>query len=139
MLELNKWFFVQLINFLGLIWILNKFLFKPLLRLLKEREERINGSLDSAKTMDKEKESLLHQIDAKLSETRNKAKTIFEELSKEGFTIQKESVDAAKKDTTEINKKAKEGLEAEVKKVRESLRKEVEIFSKKIVEKMVGV
>jgi F-type H+-transporting ATPase subunit b len=139
MLELNKWFFVQLINFLGLIWILNKFLFKPLLRLLKEREERINGSLDSAKAMDKEKEALLHQIDAKLSETRNKAKTIFEELSKEGFTIQKKFVDAAKKDTAEINKKAKKSLEAEVKKIRESLRKEVEIFSKKIVEKMVGV
>lgn len=139
MLELNKWFFVQLINFLGLIWILNKFLFKPLLRLLKEREERVNGSLDSAKAMDKEKEALLHQIDTKLSETRNKAKTIFEELSKKGFTIQKKSVDAAKKNTAEINKKAKKSLEAEMKKIRESLRKEVETFSKNIVEKMIGV
>lgn len=133
------WFFVQLVNFLALIILLNYILFKPLLRLLNEREDHIKGPLDSAKTMDQEKESLSHQIETKLSEARNKAKTIFEKLSKEGLTVQKEFVDIAKKDTEEINRKAKEDLEAEVKKARKSLRREVETFSKMIVKKMAGV
>lgn len=139
MLELNKWFFVQLVNFLILIVLLNYILFRPLLRLFKERKEHIDGSLDSAKAMDKEKEALLHQIATKLSETRDKAKTIFEELRKEGLSIQKESMDTVAKQAAEINRKAREDLEAEAKKVRESLRKEVEAFSENIVEKMVGV
>ena len=139
MLEINELFFVQLANFLILFILLNYILFKPLLRLFKERDDRTKGFLEKAKTIGKDREDISSQIDAKLAEARNKAKTIFEELSKEGLSSQKESLDLARKDAAEINKKAKEHLEAETKKARESLRKDVEAFSKKIVEKMVGV
>jgi len=133
------WLGVQFVNFIVLLILLNYILFRPLLRLFTERKGHIEGSLESAKNMDKEKELLLEQIGTKLSEARNKAKTIFEELSKEGLDIQKEFVNVAKKDAAERNRKAKEDIEAETKKARELLRKEVETFSKKIVEKMVGV
>jgi len=139
MLELNKWFFVQLFNFLLLFVLLYYILFKPLLCHLARREDHIKGSLNSAKTMDKEKETLLHQTELKLSETRSKAGAIFEELSKKGLAIQKETVDLAKKDAAEINRKAKEDIGAEAKKAKEALRKDVEVLSKVIVEKMVGV
>jgi F0F1-type ATP synthase membrane subunit b/b' len=89
--------------------------------------------------MDREKEELLHQIEIRLSETRNRAKTILEELNREGVEIQKQILDSAKKQAEEMSKKAKEELENTVKKTRENLRREVETFSKKIVEKMVGV
>ncbi len=51
MLDINKWFFVQLANFLLLLIILNIILFKPFLRLFKEREDNTKGALDSAKTI----------------------------------------------------------------------------------------
>jgi F-type H+-transporting ATPase subunit b len=139
MLELNKLFFVQLANFLILFFLLNYILFKPLLRLFKERDDRTKGFLEKAKAIDKEREDISGQIDAKLAKARSTAKSIFEELSKEGMSSQKESLDLARKDAAEINKKAKEHLEAETRKARESLRKDVEAFSMKIVEKMVGV
>ena len=139
MLELNKWFFVQLINFLVLLALLNYILFRPLLRLFMERDEKINGSLNNAKAIDKERDDLLHQMDAKLSGARNKAKTTFEELSKEGLNQQKNYIDEATKQAAEINKKAKEDIGAELKKAKETLRGEVESFSRIIVEKMIGV
>ncbi len=140
MLELElKGFILQLINFLVLLWLLNIILFKPLLRLFKSREDHINGSLDSAKSMDMEKEDLLQKTKAHLSEARNKAKIIFEDLNNDGLTIQKNLVDEARQDSSEINIKAKKELEAEVNKTKESLREHVETFSRQIVEKMVGV
>jgi F-type H+-transporting ATPase subunit b len=139
MLEINKWFFVHLINFLVLLALLNYILFKPLLCLLTRRSDHVKSSLDSAKAMDKEKETQLQAVETKLTEARNKAKIIFEELSNEGLAKQKEQVETTQKDAAEINRKAKEALEKEIKKAKESLRKEVEIFSKMIVEKMVGV
>ncbi len=138
MLEVNKWFFVHLINFLVLLVLLNYILFKPLLCLLARRSDHIKGSLDSAHTMDKEKDAQLQQIETKLSEARNKARTTFEELSKEGIAQQKEQVDMSQKEAAEINKRAKEDLERETQRTKESLRKEVETFSRMIVEKMVG-
>ncbi|MBI4653513.1 MAG: F0F1 ATP synthase subunit B [Nitrospirae bacterium] len=138
MLEFNKWFFVQLINFLLLIVLLNNILFKPLLRLFKERQEKTKGDLDGAKAMDKEKEDLLNKINAQLVEARNGARATTEYLKKEGLNVQKELIDAAQKDAAGIGRQAQEKLNAEVRKTKEALRKEVEDLSNKIVEKLVG-
>ena len=137
MLELNKWFFAQLANFLLLLILLNIILFRPLLRLFKERDAGINGALDSAKSMDKEKDGIMAQIDTKLAEGRTRAKTMFEELSKQGMDVQKQALTAAQNEAIEINKKAKDELESAVGKARASLRSDVESFSKQIVEKLV--
>jgi F-type H+-transporting ATPase subunit b len=137
MLELNKWFFAQLANFLLLLILLNIILFKPLLRLFKERDAGINGALESAKSMDKEREGVMAQIDAKLSEGRTGAKTAFEELSRQGMEIQKEALTAAQNEAAGLNKSAKDELGAAMEKARVSLKSDVEAFSKQIVEKLV--
>lgn len=51
MIELNFTFFIQIINFLLLIFILNKLLYKPILKILEEREERISGGQQAAKKL----------------------------------------------------------------------------------------
>jgi F-type H+-transporting ATPase subunit b len=137
MLELNKWFFAQLANFLLLLMLLNIILFKPLLRIFKERDAGINGALDSAKAMDKEKDGIMAQIDAKLSDGRTRAKTVFEDLSKQGIEIQKQALTTAQNEAAGLNKSAKDELGSAVEKARASLKSDVESFSKQIVEKLV--
>ena len=139
MLEFNNWFFVQLINFLILFVFLNHFLFQPFLRLFKERKDNTDGALGSARAMDKEKDEVLSQIDAKLAGARQKARAAFEELSREGLEIQKHSLDAAQNEAVDINRKAKADIEEAVEKARAALKSDVEKFSQQIVEKLVGV
>jgi F-type H+-transporting ATPase subunit b len=138
MLDVNSWFFVQLANFILLLIILNIILYKPFLRLFRERDENTKGALESAKALDKEKDDLLARVDAKLSEARGKARTSFEELSKAGADIQRSALEAAQNEAVEINRKAKADLEAAAEKARASLRSDVEAFAKQIVEKLVG-
>ncbi|MBI5740686.1 MAG: hypothetical protein HZA16_08185 [Nitrospirae bacterium] len=137
MLELNKWFFAQLANFLLLLIFLNVILFRPLLRLFKERDTGINGALNTAKALGQEKDNLITGIEAKLVEGRAKAKAVFEGLSKEGAEAQKQSLDSARNEAAELNKKAKAELESAMEKARMSLRSDVENFSRQIVEKLV--
>ena len=137
MLDVNAWFFVQLANFILLLIILNSILYKPFLRLFKERDENTKGALDKAKALGSEKDGLLAQIDAKLAEARGRARTSFETLSKEGTDTQRSALDAAQNEAVEINRKAKADLEAATEKVRASLRSDVETFAKQIVEKLV--
>ena len=134
-----KWLLLQTINFLVLLVLLNYILFKPLIRLFKERDEKINGSLNKAKAMDKEKDDLLEQINTKLSGARDGARKIFEDLGKEGQASQKEAVDTASKQAAELTDKARKDLEASADIAKGSLRGHVESFSKIIVEKMIGV
>lgn len=138
MLELNKWFFVQLANFLLLLFVLNIILFRPMLRLFQEREEHTTGFLNDAKVMDKEKDEVLSQIDSKLAGARDRAKAVFEKFSTEGIEIQKLAVDLAQNEAVEINRKSKEEIETATDKARAALKADIQNFSQRIVEKLVG-
>jgi F-type H+-transporting ATPase subunit b len=126
-------------SFLALLFVLNIILFKPVLNQLKERDDRINGYLDKAKVMDKDKDNLLKELDAKLAQTRDQAKVVYEELRSKGLEAQSNDLDSAGKETEKMSQEALEKLKAAADRARESLRGNVEAFSKKIVEKMVGV
>ena len=138
MLDINKYFFWQLANFLILLVILNYFLFQPFLRLFQERKDNTEGALESARAMDKEKDDVLSRIDTKLSGARQEARTIFEASSREGLDIQKHSLDSAQSEAVDINRKAKADIEEAAEKARAALKSDIEKFSKQIVEKLVG-
>lgn len=140
MLDIDPlWFTVQLVNFLALLYLLNIILFRPVLSQLKERDDRINGYLEKAKVMDKDKDNLIKELNAKLAQTRDQAKVVYEELRNKGLEAQRNDLDSAGRETEKMSQEALEKLKAAADKARESLRGNVEAFSKKIVEKMVGV
>lgn len=138
MLEINGWFFVQLINFLLLVAVLNIILYKPFLKLFKEREDSTKGALKGAGEMNEKREELMSRIDEKLIDARNKAKGIFEGLSNEGIEVQKDALEKVHNEAVEINRKAKDELDTAVEKARAGLKSDVENISKKIVEKLIG-
>ena len=139
MLELNKWFFVLLLNFLVLIYVLNLILFKPLLRLFKERDDSIKGSLDAARDMDKKKEDAVAAMNHELKEARSKANELFESVRKEGLQRQKELLETAHTQAQDFILTAKGELQSEAGNARQKLRADVEKFSEEIVKKLVGV
>lgn len=139
MLDINMWFFVLVLNFLALLFILNIILFKPLLKIFKEREDIVKGSLDAAKDMANRGEESIARLNKELAETRNKAKDVFEALKAEGLQNQKEVLSKAEAEAFQVLEKAKAALKAEAEKARTTLRADVDKFSDEIVRKLVGV
>jgi F-type H+-transporting ATPase subunit b len=139
MLDINMWFFVLVLNFLALLFILNIILFKPLLKIFKEREDIVKGSLDAAKDMANRREESIARLNKELAETRNKAKDVFEALKAEGLQNQKEVLSKAEAEASQVLEKAKADLKAEAEKARTTLRADVDKFSDEIVRKLVGV
>ncbi len=137
MLELNKWFFVLLINFLGLLYILNKILFRPLLKLFKERQDTVKGSLDAAKDMGAKREEGIAKLNRELAETRSKAKETFEALKAEGLNKNKEVLGAAETELSAMLDNARADVKAEAEKARQALRADVDKFSDEIVRKLL--
>lgn len=139
MLEINKWFFVLAANFFVLLFILNFILFRPLLKIFKEREDKVKGSLDAAKEINNRREESIARLNRELAEARNKAKEIFETLKTEGLQKQKEFLSSAEAEASEILDKAGADIKAEVEKARKTLRAEIDKFSDEIVRKLVKV
>jgi F-type H+-transporting ATPase subunit b len=90
MLDIDKfWLLVLTANFLGLLYILNILLYRPLLKVFHERERLTKGSLDAAKEMNSRKEEGIERMNKEISEARSKAKEAFEGLRNSGLENQK--------------------------------------------------
>lgn len=139
MLELNKWFFVLLVNFLVLLYVLNIILFKPLLKLFKEREDNVNSAHNAAKDMIRMKEEAITRLNTELAQARDRAKEVLESLMADGGSKQKEMLSKAEAEASETIQKATTELKAETEKVRQALRADMDKFSDEIVRKLIKV
>ncbi len=139
MLEFNWTFYASAINFLVLLFILNALLFKPLLKIIKEREDTVKGNLEAARDMTGKREESIAGLNRELAESRSKAKDIFESLKGEAVNKQKEVHSAAEAEAASILEKARAEIKAEAEKARKALRADVDKFSDEIVRKLVKV
>jgi len=133
------WLLVCAVNFLLLLFLLNIILFKPLLRLFKEREDTVKGSLEAAKDMSNKREEGIARLNAELAGARNKAREMFEVLKTEGLQKNKETLGAAEAEASVILEKARGEVKAEAEKAMKALRAEVDKFADEIVRKLVKV
>jgi len=134
-----KWFLVLIGIFLANIVILNALLFKPMLRVFKEREEAIDGSLDEARDMDAEREDKLVIFKREMSEASVSAREKFDSLRLEGQASQKGLMEASSKEAMDIIEKARRELSAASDSARSSLKGDVDRFSEEIVQKLLKV
>jgi F-type H+-transporting ATPase subunit b len=138
MLELEfRWMVILAVQFLALIYILNIILFKPLLKIFKEREDSVKGSLEISREMTEKKEESIATLNRELAAARARAKEAFERVRDEGLEMQKEMLSGAESAAAEMLQKARNELKAEAVRARESMRADVDSFSDEIVRKLV--
>lgn len=128
----------QAVNFLILLWILNKFLYKPILKVLTERRRKIEDSLKNAE-----------EIERKLAEANAKADEILAKTSREGQKIIDEAnlqanqiIEDTKLSADSLSKKMLEEARAQIEVERENMRwelqKELSRLVIAIVQKVTG-
>jgi F-type H+-transporting ATPase subunit b len=132
------WFFVMAVNFFVLLFVLNAILFKPILKIFKEREDTVKNALDAANDMSAKRKESIASLNREFVEARNKAKEIFEALKTEGLQKHKEIHSTADAEASEMLNKAKAEIRAEAEKARKALRSDVDKFSDEIVRKLVS-
>ena len=130
--------FIQIINFVFLIWVLNLLLYKPIRKILAQRKEKIEGLELSIETSDKGAKEKDEALAAGIKEARTKG-------FKEKEALMQEAADEEKKIITEINSKAqaelaevRENIKRDADVARKSLQKEVDNFANLICQKILG-
>lgn len=76
-------FVLEIINFLVLVWILKRFLYKPVLDVIARRREGIEKRLSDAEAVHADAEALQKQYEGRLSEWEHERQTARESLAKE--------------------------------------------------------
>jgi F-type H+-transporting ATPase subunit b len=76
-------FFLEIINFLILVWILKRFLYRPVLDVIARRREGVEKTLNEAKTLHAEAEAMKVQYQRRLSDWEQEKVQAWENLQRE--------------------------------------------------------
>ncbi len=100
----------QIINFLIVFFILKKFLYKPVLSVLKKRQTTIENGLKQAEEARIKLEKVVIEEKNILRQAQMQSKKIIEDAKQESIEITKQMNDNAKKQTEKMLKDAKDQI-----------------------------
>jgi len=139
MISLNATLFIQVVNFLLLMWILNRLLFGPIVRAIEEREEKIRRLLKNTEEISSRAQGVKEDYEKKMKQAHVKAFEAKEKVRTEGVEGAER---AAKKALSEAEKSLTETrgvvtLEAE--RAREEFGSLSQEISREIYRKILGM
>ena len=112
----------QVINFLLLLYLLNRFLFKPVLKLLDEREARIRKGLEDAEAAARDRELAKAEREAAVDEARKEAQAMIARATKIADDSKAEILADAKAQAEKVTARATEEITAEKERAMAELR-----------------
>jgi len=138
MIDLNIAFFIQLVNFIVLLIVLNFILFKPMRSIMQEREQGISGAFTDAKAAQERVQVLLEQYNALLADAKQKSAAAYNTLYQQGLDAQRDMIASERAKAGELLDKARKEIAAASAAARGDLRKEAEMLSQEISFKLLG-
>ena len=129
--------FWQLFGFLGLLFILIKFAWKPMLEALEERESSIENALKSAETARNEMANLKVENEKLLTEARLERDIILKKAQDASINMIEEAKDDAVKVGAQMIANAKAVIETEKKAALADVKSQVATLSLEITEKLL--
>lgn len=131
----------QVITFLFLLFLMQRFAWKPFLKTLDDRKEHIASEFKKIEDIKAEVNNLKNDYESRLSSIESEAKARIHVATEEGRVAAEEIRQLAREDGEKIFAKAQESIKAEVAKAEEVLKDKIvnltiDIASKVIQEKL---
>jgi F-type H+-transporting ATPase subunit b len=129
---------LQWINFLVVVALVTKFAYKPLMKALADRQERIASNLETA---DKERaaaEELRREYQEQLAQARTQAQTIVDKATKMAEQLKEEILTEARNENARLLKVAQEEIAREQERAVTQLRNEMVSLSMAAAAKIIG-
>jgi F-type H+-transporting ATPase subunit b len=137
MISLDKSLIVQVVNFVILLLILHRLLYKPLLAKMEERTAAIKASLDEAQAARAEAARQQEENAEQLRAAYAEAAAIRAAALKEAADEQRKLVEQATREAKQLVDNARAQTEADIRRAREELRREVSEIATSVAEKLI--
>lgn len=125
-LNFNVWSFVpQIINLLITIGILYIIGYKPVTKLLLEREQQIEGAINEAAQKREEAQKLLARYEEQIQNARSEAQAIIANATKVGEEMKEEIIRNAQEEAAKMLERAKAEIEREKARALKEIKEEI--------------
>ncbi len=115
----------QFINFILLLLILRAIAYKPILRMLDQRSERIRESMERAEAVKQQAARTEEEFARRLAEARREGQEIVAQAEKIADRLRQEEMEKTRQEVDQLRAKALEDIERERERAVTELRKQV--------------
>jgi len=138
MISINATLILQVINIIILILILNRLMFRPILKLTRERVEYFRSTKSEIKELELETQRLKEEFVTVQRDARKTASQEAGQIRGTGITAAEEHVAESKKVVASIRDDAEKDAEKESAKTKPFLHDEAVTLADEITERLVG-
>ena len=115
----------QIVNFVILLYLLKRFLYKPVLKVLEERKQKIEQSLRQAEEIQTTFESITKQKELILQEAKRESSKIIVDAKDEAKTLIEQMLSQTKDSIEDTMKRTQSALELERQKIVAEAKREI--------------
>ena len=138
MISINATLFVQVIQFLILVFILNRIMYRPILKVIRDRDRYIEKKRNDIGNLEEETIRLRNEYLSRETDERQKTAQARAEIRKEGIAKAEEFERHSRSRGASIKTEAEKEAEAEVERSRPFLQGEAKAVADEIIERMIG-
>ena len=129
--------FWGIFNFFLLLFLLNRFLYKPLIKFMDDRKARIDAGLDEEKKALEEEQANNDGIEAALDEKRVEAKSIIEKAGAEDKASHSQAISEARSDAEKTVLDARENAANVEKQLEERVKQQSQELAQLLADKLL--
>lgn len=138
MISFDSTFFIQVANFIILIVILNFLLYKPILKILDAREDKLKESDEEVKNLNLTIEKKVAEYEEKIRQAKLEAMNQRNEIQKGGSDKAKEIIDETRAELAKILEEFQSKLDQEISNAKVILKNQSAGISSDIASKVLG-
>ena len=138
MINLDKSLFVQIVNFIFLILVLNSVLYKPIRKILLQRKGKLNNLEQNIDIFDKDAQEKDESYLSGIKEARLKGVGEKEALLQSASSEERAIIDKINANVQKDLEVVREKIARDAESVKVSLQKEIDVFAEAIKQKILG-
>lgn len=138
MISINATLVLQVVHLLILVFILNRLVFRPILKLIDDRTAFVEKTREEIKRVEMETERLIKEYHTRQDRERRTASREGQQLKSVGLTQVEEIMDHTLKEAAAIRMEALKEAEQHINASKPHLGDNATVLSDEIVERMIG-
>jgi F-type H+-transporting ATPase subunit b len=138
LIEVNFTLLIQIFNFFLLMFVLNKLLYKPVLKVLEERDKRVAGGQEEARKLVENGQEIFSSYNQKLHNAKIDAIAVKNATRNQAVEEANAIIDEARKKAEVIVADVQKEMAEEIARVKKELEPELGIMASTIAQQILG-
>ncbi len=138
MIDIDMSLVASIIAVLALMAVLNSMLYKPVRKILEEREGKMQAIEADAESYARRVDKLVQDFERRMEEARQAGKAEFEKLREEAREEERQLLETAQQEAEKKRTELLSQLASQVEAARKELLAQAEVFASEIAQKLLG-